>query len=211
MDYEERNLHSALHHYQMALTMKPEDPTIYNNLGLVFLNLNDEEGARQAFLKAIRLDPFLMEPRLNLVLMYKRNGEYSKAVSLLEENRRLNPEDDRTLFYLIEVYLASGKKPQALDLGKKILMNTSDADQSASLGSLFAQHLFSNMAFSFYFKALQIDPHNKNAFLEIGKLYGNLGQFNRAIVFWQEGLRYHPAEKSFMELIAEARKLLQEK
>ena len=67
------------------------------------------------------------------------------------------------------------------------------------------------MAFALCSRALQINPKNKNAHLELGKLYGNQGRYNRAIVMWQQGLKYHPQETMFVDFIQEAERLSKEK
>ncbi len=175
----------------------------------MWLSEKDDGRAQQAFLKAVDLNPLLMEPRLNLAYLYQGQNEDSKARMLLEENLKINPSEERSLVSVIPIYLAEGEKTKAVDLGKKALRKSRNPQKLTSLGSIFARYHFTNMAFSLYFKSLKIDPYYKEAFLEIGKLYGNLGELNRAVLFWQEGLRYHPEEKRFIELITQAKALLQ--
>jgi len=211
MDEQEGNLTGAVDHYKAALIFQPHSALAYNNLGIVYLKREEIAQAQECFERALALNRFLIEPRLNLASLYEKEGKSLEAQMLLEENLTIDPHEERSLLSLIRISLARGEKAKAVDLARRFLAKSRNPQELTFLGSLFAQYRFLNMAFSFYFKALRIDPSSKNAFLEVGKLYGNLGQLQRAILFWQEGLRYHPTEKGFGELITEAQRLLQQK
>ena len=62
-------------------------------------------------------------------------------------------------------------------------------------------------AFALYDKALALDHQYKETYLELGKLYGNDNQFDKAIGVWQVGLKLDPHDKRFSHLIEEAKRL----
>jgi len=208
MDYQEEKFTLAIEKFRTALKFNPDSAVTYNDLGNALLKINDRKMAQQSFLKAIGLNPFLLEPRLNLASIYQQQGEYEKAIALLKRNLAIDPNNEPSLFLLAEMDLSAGNKPSALELAKQLLVKGKDPEALVGLGSLFAANRYSKMAFALCSRALQIDPYNKNAHLQLGKLYGNAEQFNRAIVIWQEGLRYHPDEPEFKELITEANELM---
>src|SRR5207249_1070683 len=95
----------------------------------------------------------------------------------------------------------TGRKKEAFAAGKKLLTVSRDPEVLTNSGGIFAQEKFTDMGFAMYATALRWDPKYKGAYLEMGKLYGNLNQFNRAVAMWQDGMRLYPEEVQFRNLI----------
>ena len=70
-----------------------------------------------------------------------------------------------------------------------------------------AQNNIVDIALNAYIKALKVDPHNKDAYLDAGVLLGNLGKYDEAIQIWKLGLRIDPSDHRFKDNIAGAIKL----
>lgn len=210
IEYAEGNFPKSVEYFRKSLALEP-GAVAYTNLGAVLVDLKDWKGAEDAYLRAAELNSFLIEPRFNLAVIYSERKEYKKASDLLRQILAIDPEDEVSAFLLADLSLLNGDKKQALDLTKRILAESKDPRRLVNLGSRFAQERLSNMAFALYSRALKIDPCYKEAYIEMGKVFGNRDQFNQAIVMWQEGLKCHPREKVFVELIFEAKELLKEK
>ncbi len=200
------NTTRAIQDFRRALELKPSK-IAYTNLGIALSKIGDLAGSQEAYIKAIELNPFSVEARYNLALAYREQKEFVKAKSILEKILEIDPNDEPTMFLLAQITWESGDKSAAFSWAKTILLKGKDPQRLTELGSLFAANHYSNMAFALYSRALEKDPQNKTAHLELGKLYGNQGQYNRAIVIWQQGLRYHPEEKMFIDFIQDAKRL----
>jgi len=205
------NTKKAIENFKIALALQPNSVNALTNLGATLADLKDFKGAKEAYLKAIELNRFSIEPRFNLAMIYRTQKEFVKAADLLEQVLAIDPNDGLAIFFLGESNLVSGSKDRAIELTKNLLTKSKDPQRLVNLGSHFAQERFSNMAFALYSRALTIDPCYKEAYIEMGKVFGNRDQFKQAIVVWQEGLKCHPREKVFEDLISEARELLKGK
>lgn len=70
--------------YQTWLQRSPETPltcAIWFNLGVALAANGDVQGAADAYLQAIRRVPTFVQPRLNLGLLYERQGQFDKAIA----------------------------------------------------------------------------------------------------------------------------------
>lgn len=187
MDYQEGKLEEARRYFEESLARKPDSAVVYNNLGLVFFMQGQNEPAAMAFEKAIYYNFFLLQARINLANIYKKKGIWNQAENLYKENLKIDSGDQASSIGLIDTLFASGKKEEAVKLGKDLLRKNKNEEFLTQLGSLFALNRYSNLAFALYTKAIKLNPKYTPAYLEMGKLYGNLDQFNQAIAIWQEG------------------------
>jgi len=201
------SIDEAMKYFYLALEMDAGFGVTYNNLGVALLRKGDADQAKESFLRALELNPLLLEPRYNLIEIYSTQGNIAQAIELSEECLRIDPGNERILYGLITFYFAEHQKDKALQTGKKFLKRGMTLERLTGAAGLFAQNNFTNMAFAFYDRALLADPGNKNVYLELGKLYGNLGEFENAIAIWQEGKRLAPGEPQFDELMSQAEEL----
>ena len=65
-----------------AITLKNDIPEIHNNLGMVYMNLNDYEQAIKSFKNAIKLNPEFSVAFCNLGIAHNKVGNFKKS----EEN-----------------------------------------------------------------------------------------------------------------------------
>jgi tetratricopeptide (TPR) repeat protein len=201
------NSERAVAYFKKALEFHPGSGVVYNNLGVIAVEQGRLADAGDSFERAVELDPYLMEPRLNLAGLYARAGRLPAAMELLEKNFFLDPHDQRTRRLLLEFYLASDEKQKALDLAQDVLRQSRDAGELIDFGSILAANRLTKAAGTFYFRAMVIDPNAPDAYLEAGKLYGNLEDFNRALSLWREGAKRNPEDPRFLPLMERARQL----
>ncbi len=204
---KEDELKQAENYLIKALKNNPSSGIALNNLGVIFLKMGDLEQAKGKFLQTLALNKGYIQPRLNLAEVYIREGVFDKAISLYEGIHGDYPHDWQSLFGLLKIYLSHNEKNKAVGIGKNFLKESKDSKSLTETGSLFASQGFTQMALALYSKALEVNPKYIEAYCELGKLYGNLEQFNRAITVWQDGLRVDPAEMRFKELIEKAKEL----
>jgi tetratricopeptide (TPR) repeat protein len=63
----QNNMHAeALKAFETALKYVPNEPDVYNNIGILYINLKDYQKAEQAFKKALEIDPGYEKARQNL-------------------------------------------------------------------------------------------------------------------------------------------------
>ena len=145
---------------------------------------------------------------MNLADIAKRSGHRDKAMRFYEENLRIDPWDQASLYFLIE-YDLENDLAKAEQLGRRLLRSRRNIKASTltDLGSLFASRNQIGLASLFYERAFKADPSYKEIYLEAGKLHGNLEHWSEAISTWEAGRKLDPSDAKFSELIQEAQRL----
>jgi tetratricopeptide (TPR) repeat protein len=205
--FEEKNYDKARKFYIRAIEHDPVYAIPYNNLGLIYFEEEQWETAEKLFKRAIQFNHYLIESRLNLARIYERTDNFNRLVDVYEECLKINPKDDRCLYGLLAHYLGQRNHHQALPFARRLLQAGRDADILINAGGLCARQNLIQEATLLYLKALGLAPQNKNGYKELGKLYGNLGDMDRAIQIWQKGLDYDPNDQEFPLLIQQAQEL----
>jgi len=71
--------------FTLLLKTEKNRPMIYTNLGYSYYLTNSYALAQSQYQKALDVDPSFKRAKLNLGLIYVRNGQYNKAVQLLKQ------------------------------------------------------------------------------------------------------------------------------
>ncbi len=84
---------SAMVWCEKMIEAGPENPWGYCYLGSAFVGIDSLEKAEIAYTKARNLDPDLFLNQYRLAHVYRLRGMYDKAIEVLEEILRINPEE----------------------------------------------------------------------------------------------------------------------
>jgi len=100
------HLDSAIEHFRRAIEIDPNFALAYSALGSCYVNrvlkglgqAGDHEKAKNAFRKALALDPRLLEARMHMVFIYLTGGQKQKARTEVELLRDEYPNDPGVWF-----------------------------------------------------------------------------------------------------------------
>lgn len=81
-----QNKAEAVRMYQLAITIDPRDPVLYNNLAVVYIRENDFGPAIEQLEKALLIDRGHPLTRQNLAYCYFQTGQKEKADQLIKRN-----------------------------------------------------------------------------------------------------------------------------
>ena len=151
----------AVENFRRAIQINPAYAIAYNNLGVVFMKKNQWPEAEEAIQSALKLNSGLIKARLNLAQIYNGQGKTSETIKLYETNLDLYPNDERSLYGLVELYFKAGEKKKAFAMGKRMLEISRDPEKLTNLASMFAQEKFTDMGFAMYLTAIKRDPNYK--------------------------------------------------
>jgi Flp pilus assembly protein TadD len=103
-----KNYSEAIANFFIATQKAPNEPKVWNSLGIAYLEVFEYEKAESAFRKALEVDKKFTEARLNLGVMYFRKKDYENA---LREIRTVLadepfPHKHIAFYYLARVYKA---------------------------------------------------------------------------------------------------------
>jgi len=95
------DIDQAIEHFERAAYLDPSFALAHSALGAAYASRvmkgfgepEDHTLAREAFDKALTLDPHLIEPRMNMIFIYLSSGEKAKARAAADELKREAPND----------------------------------------------------------------------------------------------------------------------
>jgi serine/threonine protein kinase/tetratricopeptide (TPR) repeat protein len=100
------NIDAAIEHFRRAIEIDPNFALAYSALGSCYVNrvlkglgqAGDHDKAKNAFKKALTLDPKLLEARMHMVFIYLTGGQKQKARTEVESLRDEYPNDPGVQF-----------------------------------------------------------------------------------------------------------------
>ena len=119
---EREHLDSSIEHFRRAIEIDPQFALAYSALGSSYVNrvlkglgqAGDHEKAKNAFKKALALDPKLLEARRHMVFIYLTGGQKQKAREAADLLRREFPNDSGVQFVRGVVARLDGEYETAL-------------------------------------------------------------------------------------------------
>jgi Flp pilus assembly protein TadD len=139
--FNESNFTAAVTCFQRALALHPGYVDAQNNLGLAFLQLNENDKAEAAFQIAIDWQgeaPRDAQPFLNLGSMFADQNKLDQAVTYLTKAAVLAPGNPRVHEELARVYTAQQRLPQAQsELEKAVALAPKISGLHFKLGQLY--------------------------------------------------------------------------
>jgi Flp pilus assembly protein TadD len=103
-----KNYSEAIANFFIATQKAPNEPKVWNSLGIAYMEVSEYEKAESAFRKALEVDKKFTEARLNLGVMYFRKKDYENALreiktALADESF---PHKHIAFYYLARIYKA---------------------------------------------------------------------------------------------------------
>jgi len=193
----------ALNNYKAALKVSPRDPSIYYQIGQVYLAMADIENtknasqqkpgeqvklsdkakenialARQNFEKAVELKSNYIPAQFMIAVCMERLGETEKAIAQLEESRKMNPRDPGITFQLGVLYYQTEK----YDKAREVLENTVKLAENYSNAMYFLGLTYDKLndkkkALEQFQKVSDLNPDNE----EVKKIISNLENGKKAL------------------------------
>ncbi|HEX6045466.1 MAG TPA: protein kinase [Pyrinomonadaceae bacterium] len=119
---EREDLDSSIEHFRRAIEIDPNFALAYSALGSAYVNrvlkglgqAGDHDKAKNAFKKALALDPKLLEARMHMVFIYLTGGQKQKARTEIEMLRHEFPNDPGVQFVRGVVARLDGDYERAL-------------------------------------------------------------------------------------------------
>jgi len=103
-----KNYSEAIANFFIATQKAPNEPKVWNALGIAYMEVFEYEKAESAFRRALKVDKKFTEARLNLGVMYFRKKDYENALreirtALADE---AFPHKHIAFYYLARIYKA---------------------------------------------------------------------------------------------------------
>lgn len=160
------NSQAAIQNYKNALRLYPNEPDIYNNLGVAYSRINDLNNAEISYKKAIQFKSSNAFAYSNLSSIYEKKQKYAEAAKCLENYARLTPSDKNVYYHLGYLYSKAGNKELSLkNYEKSLQFNDDNFDTYCLMGDACKKSGDFNKAAYYYEKAVAVSnnqPENTN-------------------------------------------------
>ncbi|MBD3345939.1 MAG: tetratricopeptide repeat protein [Chitinivibrionales bacterium] len=187
----------AIHHYKHSITIQPSANS-YNNLGVVYLKLNEPQKALLQFFKVLELDPEYEEAYYNLGMCYARIGKVKRAIRAYQKALESNPEYWEALNNIGLLYLRNGSYKEAVCYFTKSLhVNKKNISTYLKRGKAYHKMGKIDSALSDYLTVLGAYPQDAYLLFEIGLLYELGGAYHMAVEKYSRAAQIMPENKHF--------------
>ncbi|MBN1605256.1 MAG: tetratricopeptide repeat protein [Polyangiaceae bacterium] len=162
---KEKRRDLAVKMFTRAIEINPWDVVSIHNLGLCYLNSERLDEAIVQFKRAIELAPELSGAHSDLAYAYGKQGKYDQMEVEAKKAIYYHPEGSAARYNLALLYLNTGRIDEAIAQYRAIVqMAPRDSGNAYNqLGVIFAQRSELRQAVDNWQKALEVDPNNMNA------------------------------------------------
>lgn len=138
--YMAKNYSEAIANFFMASQLAPNEPKVWNALGLAYMEVQEYEKSEGAFLRALQVSKGYTEAKLNLGILYYRQANYEKAIKTLKEalEDESFPQKHMVFYYLGKVYQTMDNRQEYINnLRKAVAYNPMFIDAQLELAQAY--------------------------------------------------------------------------
>ena len=121
ISYSFTDKREAASYYKKAIKLNPVHAMAYYNLGVIYIELGDMEGAISMLRKAIEINPDFTTAYVQLAKLYNNPVRKEELISLYKEAIRRNLDFLDAYYYIGNLYQESGRDREAVLLYKRAM------------------------------------------------------------------------------------------
>lgn len=184
----------ALEAFKQALQLDPKLKEAELQLGNIYMELKQPEESHQAYQRALVIDAEYAEAKTRLAMVdYNQNPQ--TAIDQLIKITAAHPDDPLAFYFLSEAYYHQGKFQLAQELIFQAEQISPQDDRILALSGLInmalQQHNIAHCQFS---KALQTNPHNIEALVNLANLETTQHNYSQAENLYLKALEFSPQD-----------------
>ena len=184
-----------------AVEKHPESNTANALMGVVYMELGEDQKAVKYLKKAIQSLPYDYQSRNNLGIVYGRSDEPEKALQEFNTAIWLRPDDDAIKINLSVFYQRQKEFKKAEEVLKYLLSrNPQNATLYYRMGLVYKDAGQYEAAISELLKSNELAPNIINPYVELGNIYATrLKDLEKAKYYYTKGIEAVPKAKSWVE------------
>lgn len=177
-----KNRHFAEADYLRSLDVNPNQPETYNNLGALYMELNQNGDAIQYFSEAIARQPHYFRALLNRATAYSKVGDLTQALQDFTTAAEQRPHDPALLFNRGLAYFEAGKYEAAIDdFSHAIVVQPQNARLYVQRARAFAKHGYPAEAYDDLTQAITLNSQDGLAYYYLADLMYRNGDTDFAL------------------------------
>ncbi|MFC7370055.1 tetratricopeptide repeat protein [Vreelandella zhaodongensis] len=191
--YNTRQLPQAQQAAQQMTERHPESAFAWKALGTALLEAGDVSAALDPLLRSYEFNAEDALTLTSLAAVYYRQGEEQQAIKYQLEAVAIQPEYGPALYRLAEMLQGAGQHSKALEYAQKSLKFGYDELRARLLiGALQYQTKYFSKALDNYLLLDKKFPRNPSVYNNLGNLYKDLGEYDKAARYYQKALSEKP-------------------
>jgi tetratricopeptide (TPR) repeat protein len=177
---------------EKADALQPESFEILYNLGQAQLRSAAYDKSRVTLSRALKVKPDSAETMYLLAQAYTNQSQALDALDLLVRAHKIAPENTDVIFLMAQVSMSQNYYEDAIPLLESgLALAPKRADLLAALGESYFMAGKVEKAIEKFKKLLELD-NSARSYAFIGLSYRNLGRFDDAKQYFQQGLKLDP-------------------
>lgn len=186
--YEDSSLEEALYYYRKVLDIDYLNERALKGLAFTLHWKGDIDEAKYTYLRFLNLKKEDHDVLLNLGAILHDSGQYEKAIEYFQRAIQVDPSDAIAHQNLASAYYNLGKIKEAEAGVRRAIELEPDVDSYKLLGLILETQQKPDAALATYEAAVAKDPLNGQARLDLGRLYGQLGDYAKYVENSQEAI-----------------------
>ena len=209
---QREHLDSAIEHFRRAIEIDPDFALAYSALGSCYVNrvlkglgqAGDHDKAKNAFSKALKLDPRLLEARLHMVFIYLTGGQKQRARTEADALREEYPNDPGVHFVRGVVARLDGDYEKALrSFDRMVRMNPAERVlASYNRARIFMYQRAYEEAARELAEGAELEPEHPVIKVFTARVLYYMGQVDEAAKILQRVLQHHPQMDGVRPILA---------
>jgi len=193
---KQREYSAASHEFEVADSLQPGTFEILYNLGQAYRKKEDNAKALEVLGQALKLSPNSVEALYLVAQIYSDEGKDLDALEVLVKAHRLAPENTDVVFLMARLSMKQSFFEDAISLLQEgVKVAPKRAKLLAALGECYFMAGKVEEAKDTFQTLIQVDPSARSyAFMAL--CYRNLGRFDEAVNYLQQGLKANPHDVS---------------
>jgi tetratricopeptide (TPR) repeat protein len=169
--------------FKQVLSLDPEHADARYNLGLTYVDMEQDSRARQTFRSLLQAHPKYVDAHAELGAIAEREQEYEKAINEYEAELRVAPDSARAHFRVGYLYQVSRGDPGTASehLSKAVELDPTSADAHVEFGRVLYQLDRLRAAADQFEHALKIDGRNLTANYNLAMVYQYMDRRSLAV------------------------------
>jgi len=192
-----KNYSEAIANFFLASQTAPNEPKVWNSLGLAYMEVSEYEKAEGAFKKALEVDKRFTEAKLNLGILHFRKKDYERAMKELKEalSDEAFPHKHIAFYYLAKMYKVMDNQDLYLEnLKKATLYNPMFLDAQLELASAYEELGDYRQALDVYRNLIDNGINNPQIGLNMARLMFYLEDYEKAKIIIKGVIENRQAE-----------------
>jgi len=209
---QREHLDSAIEHFRRAIEIDPNFALAYSAIGSCYVNrvlkglgqAGDHEKAKNAFRKALALDPRLLEARMHMVFIYLTEGQKQKARLAVDLLRNEYPNDPGVHFVRGVVARLDGDYEKALrSFDRMVRLNPAEGVlASYNRARIFMYQRDYEQAWRELEQGAALEPEHPVIKVFTARVLSYKGEIDEAVKILQHVLQRHPQMDGVRPILA---------